>query len=157
MKDFFFFFSRSFQATTKPFPPTEDRSIELPHSEKSHARLVAVTVTLYLLFLVCYFCLFDFCFYLLRFSTSLLQIVSFFLCLSGSGNSRLHTYWSEEICDSLPSPGSIMSQCLLLFSIDLSRLTPEQCPLIPWTFPLANPARLRTTSLKVHHLLNATK
>lgn len=40
------------------------------------------------------------------------------ICLSSEGDSRLHTYRSGKICDGLPSPGSIMSQSLLLFCID---------------------------------------
>lgn len=85
------------------------------------------------------------------------RFLFYVLCLSGLGNSRLHTYWSTKICDGLPSLGSIMSQCLLLFSIDPSWLTLEQCPLIPWTFRLENPARVRTRHLKVLHVLNVTE
>lgn len=40
------------------------------------------------------------------------------ICLSSEGDSRLHTYRSGKICAGLPSPGSIMSQSLLLFCID---------------------------------------
>lgn len=69
----FFFFPRIFQATTKPCPPTEDGPIELPHSEKSRARLFAVTVTLSFIPRVTFaFSCFVLLFHLLRFTNSLL-------------------------------------------------------------------------------------
>lgn len=145
------FFSRAIKQPQRLTPHAEERPIELPNSEKVHAR--HSPHLLFLPFPVLYFsftcsesaphCFEPFLFYV--------------HCLSGSAKSRLHTYWSRKICDGLPSLGSIMSRCLLLFSIDPSRLTPEQCPLIPWTFRLENPARLTTTCVRVLHFLNMSK
>lgn len=137
--------------------------IELPNSGKPHAWLLAVTMILvilrlpffsHLLFLLSFPTLY-FCFTLSLSSPSLfLTLFSCVICLLGYDDSRLHTYWSGEICDGLPSPGSIMSQSLLLFCIDPPWLAPEPCPLIPQTFRLANPAGLRMTPSKFLHLLN---
>lgn len=74
------------------------------------------------------------------------QFLGHVICLWGRGDSRLHTYWSGEMCDGLPSLCSIMSQSLLLFYIDPPTTHTGTCPLIPQTFRLPNPTGVRTAT-----------